>query len=94
MQSIPFTEVRARLAETLRDAEAGASPVVISRHGQPAGVLMSWSRYRELVLPGANGFVDSLNRWRADCLLPGNDADDPFAGLRDGDAGRPVDWPA
>ena len=46
--TIPFTDLRAHLAETLRALEQAAEPVFISRRGEPAAVLMSLAQYRRL----------------------------------------------
>ncbi len=91
MPTLPLTDVRARLADTLREAETAQEPVVISRRGQPAGVLMSWTQYRRLAAEHG-GFAARLQRWRAEHV--GVEAgDDPFAGVRDACPGRDVDWP-
>lgn len=93
MQTLPFSEVRAQLADALRGVEAG-EPVVISRRGQAAGVLMSFAQYQQL--GGGTGFADQLARWR---LEYAPDADmgvaseaDPFEGVRQADAGRDFAW--
>lgn len=91
MQTLPLTDVRAHLADTLREAETAQEPVVISRRGQPAGVLMSWNQYRRLAAEH-EGFAARLQRWRAEHAA-GADEADPFAGVRDAGAGRDVDWP-
>jgi prevent-host-death family protein len=96
MNSIPFTEVRARLADALREVDVGGQPLLISRRGHTAAVLMSWSHYRDLS-SGPAGFADRLARWRADELslavpAEGTQDQDPFAGLRDADPGRPANW--
>lgn len=102
MQSIPFSEVRAHLADTLREVETAQEPLLISRRGETAGVLMSWSQYRQLSA-ARRGFGARLQQWRAECLplsLPSDaDADaaapdaDPFTNLRDPSPGRTLDWP-
>jgi len=99
MQTIPFTDVRAHLADTLRDLEGSNEPVFISRRGQPAAVLMSMAQYERLTGP-EEGFGAALRRWRAehaDELAAAVDEPDPFANLRDPDpdGGRPpLDWMA
>jgi prevent-host-death family protein len=97
MQTIPFTDVRAHLADTLRDLEGSNEPVFISRRGQPAAVLMSLSQYQRLAGAGT-GFGAALQRWRdayaAEMAEVPADFD-PFANLRDSDpnGGRePLDW--
>jgi prevent-host-death family protein len=64
MDSIPYSEVRAHLAETLKQLEQRDEPVYISRRGQPAGVLMSVAQYDKLVKPGPQGFLASVQAWR------------------------------
>lgn len=96
MHSLPFSEARAHLADTLREVEATDTPVLISRRGQTAGVLMSWAQYRRLQT-GTTGFSARLTQWRAECLAPEagtrrEDEPDPFADLRDPSPGRVVDW--
>lgn len=97
MQSIPFTEIRARLADALSRVESSGQPLLISRRGQTAGVLMSHRHYRALD-GAANGFAARLARWRAECLpdgeAPPGDDEDPFADVRDRAPARPFDWPA
>jgi len=61
MHSLPFTEARAHLADTLREVEATGTPVLISRRGQTAGVLMSWAQYRRLQ-SGTAGFSARLTQ--------------------------------
>jgi prevent-host-death family protein len=96
MHTLPFTEARAHLADTLREVEATDTPVLISRRGQTAGVLMSWAQYRRLQT-GTAGFSARLTQWRAECLAPEagtglEEEPDPFADLRDPGPGRVVDW--
>lgn len=93
MHTLPLTDVRAHLADTLRDAEARREPVVISRRGQAAGVLMSWDHYRQLAA-AHGGFAARLQRWRDEHAADMHDeADDPFANLRDASPGRDFEWP-
>jgi prevent-host-death family protein len=91
MQMLSLTYVRANHADTQREAETAQEPVVISRRGQPAGVLMSWSQYRRLAAEHG-GFAARLQRWRAEHVGT-EDGEDPFAGVRDANPGRGVDWP-
>ena len=104
MQTLPFSEARAQLAEVLRGIEAGEAPVLISRRGHASGVLMSVARYQQL--SGAGGsVVDCLQNWRANHLAqtlesaepagPGEAAAgqaDPFEGVRQADVPRPFAW--
>lgn len=97
MQSIPFTDIRAHLADTLRELEGSNEPVFISRRGQPTAVLMSMAQYQRLTGP-QEGFGAALRRWReayAAEMAEVPDDFDPFANLRDSDpnGGRePLDW--
>ncbi len=93
MQALPFSEARAQLVEALRSVEAGNEPVLISRRGQAAGVLMSLAQYRQLG-GGDSGFVARLQRWRDEHLAEAGDADerDPFEGLRQTESGRDFSW--
>jgi prevent-host-death family protein len=96
MDSLPYSEVRAHLAETLKQLEVRDEPLLISRRGQPAGVLMSVAHYQRLqARPG--GFGDALLAWReryaAELAAEAAAGDwvDPFADVRDRslDGGRP-----
>ena len=100
--SIPYSELRAHLAETLQRLEVRDEPLYISRRGEPAGVLLSVAHYHRL--SGADlGFGDALLAWRqrhAAALAAeeaaGDDAwpdADPFADVRDRQPIRPVTWP-
>ena len=97
MDSIPYSEVRARLAETLKQLEIRDEPIFISRRGQPAGVLMSVTQYQRLQ-GGPSGFGEALLAWRArhaQVLAAGAEDlawEDPFANVRDRsiDGGRPA----
>ncbi|RZS57134.1 type II toxin-antitoxin system Phd/YefM family antitoxin [Sphaerotilus mobilis] len=96
MDSIPYSEVRARLAETLKQLEVRDEPIFISRRGQPAGVLMSVAQYQRLQ-GGPSGFGEALLAWRArhaeELATEADDGswEDPFADVRDRriDGGRP-----
>lgn len=93
MRTLPFSEARAHLADALRSVEADNEPFSISRRGQVAGVLMSFEQYQRLS-GGATGFAEKLDHWRttyraSDTAVPG---DDPFANVRQADAGREFSW--
>lgn len=101
MESIPYSEVRAHLAETLSELARRDEPIVISRRGEPAAVLMSVTQYQRLV-GGQQGFAGALAVWRtrnADWLAEEaerGDGQDPWAEVRDHrpDGGRPpFQWP-
>lgn len=97
MQTIPFNALRAHLAQALREVEASREPIVISRRGKAAAVLMSWARYERLSEP-AFDLGAALDEWRTGSAPAGEEADgDPWAGVRDADpaSGRmPVDFDA
>ena len=93
MDSIPYSEMRAHLAETIKRLEVRDEAVYISRRGQPAAVLMSVAEYRRLT-GGENSVGRALSAWRArqaDYLASPEAEEDPFANLRDRsvDGGRP-----
>lgn len=90
MQTIPFSEVRAHLADALRELEIKQTPVVISRRGKAAGVLISPAQYQQLV-GSPQGFASRLAQWRMDYAPAVTDAD-PFTQLREPSAGREFSW--
>ena len=95
MQFIPFTDIRAHLAKTLRELEASDEPVYISRRGEPAAVLLSVAQYRRL-LNQADGPAARLTAWRTKYaveLEADKDEPDPWADVRDRQAPRPFTWP-
>jgi len=93
MQTLPFSEARANLANALRSVESGNEPFSISRRGQVAGVLMSFDQYQRLS-GEATGFAEKLKGWRAQYLVPGcAESDvDPFANVRQADEARAFSW--
>lgn len=99
MQTLAFSEVRAQLADALRSVEAGDEPVLISRHGQAAGVLMSFQQYQHLSGAGL-GFAAQLQRWRGTYLaqVAGEGEGEasahfnPFDGVRQTDEARKFAW--
>ena len=93
MQTLPFSEARAQFADALRRVESGHEPLLISRRGQGAGVLMSFEQYQGLNDKAA-GFAQRLERWRSTYLPLAIDADedDPFSNLRQEDAARDFAW--
>ena len=91
MQSIPFSAARAHLAETLHQIEEANTPLMISRRGQGAGVLMSVAQYRQLVAP-SQSFSARLANWRATQIDGTDDAPDEFESLRDRSSGRDFSW--
>lgn len=94
MHTIPFSEARAHLAETLSSLDRGGEPVVISRRGEAAAVLMSVAQYQRLVARG-DGPAARLQAWRGDhahALAVEQDAFDAWDGVRDRRPTRSVDW--
>ncbi|HEY5579660.1 MAG TPA: type II toxin-antitoxin system Phd/YefM family antitoxin [Rhodoferax sp.] len=93
MQTLPFSEARARLADVLRRVEAGPEPVLISRRGAAAGVLMSFEQYQSLG-GAATGFAARLKRWRAEYLAAGHGSaeKDPFEDVRQNETTREFSW--
>ena len=94
MDSIPYSDVRAHLANTLKQLQARDEPVYISRRGAPAAVLMSVAQYQRLTAAPENNLWSALCAWRernADYLNSPEAEEDPFANVRDRspDGGRP-----
>ena len=98
METLPYSEVRAHLAETLKRLEAREEPVYISRRGELAGVLLSVEQYRRLA-GGEAGFGEALRAWRerhaADLAREAAEGtyEDPWADVRDPQPPRPFTWP-
>jgi prevent-host-death family protein len=93
MHSIPFSEARAHLAETLHQLESGNEPVLISRRGQATGVLMSVQQFKQLSAPAAC-FTSRLTQWRTEhssAITDGKD-DNPFENTRDTGRDRETAW--
>jgi len=99
MNSIPYSDLRAHLAETLKQLEVREEPLFISRRGEHAAVLMSVPQYERLQR-GQGGFGQALLAWRerhaAELAAEDDESwQDPFADVRDrgADGGRPpMDW--
>lgn len=95
MQTIAFSDLRAHLADTLRQLQTSDQPICISQRGQPAAVLMSVAQYQGLSGP-IPGPAAALEAWRAKYLQGDllDQDDDPWADVRDRSApGRaPVDF--
>jgi prevent-host-death family protein len=53
--NVPVTEAKARLNTLLREAES--DDVILLRHGRPAGVLVSYERYEDLMA----GWEDAID---------------------------------
>lgn len=98
METIPFTQFRSHLAQTLEAVDRGSDTCVISRRGRPAGVLMSYESYLGLT-QGQRGFAARLAQWRqvAQPVLEATAAEEePFTDdLRDREVReRPDPWAA
>lgn len=89
MQTIPFSEARAHLADTLRELETTQTPLLISRRGKAAGVLISPTQYQQL-LGTPKGFAARLVQWRKDYAQVAEI--DPYAQVRDSTTGRDFTW--
>ena len=90
MQTIPFSEARAHLADTLRELETKQMPLLISRRGKAAGVLMSPTQYQQLV-GTPKGLASRLAQWRTDYVQPAVEHD-PFVSVRESTDGRDFSW--
>ena len=100
MDSIPYSDVRAQLAETLKRLEVREEAIYISRRGQPAGVLMSVAQYRRLQGEPADfgsAYITWRKRFERDLAAhAAQEWPDPFADVpdRSADGGRPpFEWP-
>ena len=83
-------EARAHLADTLRELETKQMPLLISRRGKAAGVLMSPTQYQQLV-GTPKGFASRLAQWRTDYAQPAVEHD-PFVSVRESTDGRDFSW--
>ena len=90
MQTIPFSEARAHLADTLRELETTQTPLLISRRGKAAGVLISPAQYQQL-LGTPKGFTNRLAQWRKNYAQAAAEID-PYAQVRDSTTGRDFTW--
>ena len=93
MQTLPFSEARAQLADVLRRVEVGLEPVLISRRGTAAGVLMSFEQYQRLG-GDATGFAARLKHWRDEYLALGDGSAEkgPFEDVRQNEPTREFSW--
>ena len=93
MQTIPFTELRYRLAETIRTVEATQEPLILSRRGKAKAVLMSYAQYQRLTAPTFD-LGAAIAAWRADFgPRPEDPDDDPYLHVRDLSPERPPERP-
>lgn len=95
MRTIPFNALRAQLARTLREVEAGREPIVISRRGRAAAVLTSYAQCEQLGKPPFDAAA-AIDDWRATHGPSSSDRDDgPWADMRGHETTRgrePVDF--
>lgn len=91
MENLTMADTRARLAETLDELQARQTPVLITRRGKRAAVLMPVERYEALTARKAQsmGLLARLAAWQQE-----------FGGVdelpevpRDSSPGREVEWP-
>lgn len=93
MTALPFSQVRAQLAHTLRYVQRQNQPVIISQHGKPTAVLMSVEQFEQLQ-PSTTDFMQRLSAWRT---IEGidqstDDLSDVFDDVRTKDQGRAFEW--
>lgn len=84
-----IAEARHNLAAIVHELDA-ASPVELTRRGEPVAVLLSTAAYQRL-LPAAGRFWAAYSAFRTD-VSPDElaEPDDPFADVRDRSTGREV----
>ena len=80
MQTIPFTELRDRLAETIRTVEATQEPLILSRRGKPKAVLMSYAQFQRLTA-ATDSLIAAIALAHSLTLVTHNTRD--FAGIAD-----------
>ena len=68
MDNIPFSDLRAKLAETLSNLDARTEPLFIARRGRRTAVLLSVPQYEALVKKKSvdDGPAARLAAWRAE----------------------------
>lgn len=98
METIPYSELRAHLAETIKRLEVRDEPVFISRRGEPAAVLMSVAQYQRFSGGQKTGFAAALATWRQRYHSELEEEErtgtyaDPFADVRDRTPPRASTW--
>lgn len=98
METIPYSELRAHLAETITRLEVRDEPVFISRRGKPVAVLMSVAQYRRFSGGQKTGFASALSTWRQRYHAELEEEErngayvDPFADVRDRTPPRAATW--
>lgn len=98
MSELPLFEAKNHLTRLIHEVETGES-FRLTRHGKPAAMLIGMDEYEQL-RAGEAGILKRLMWWRqewsiapsipTDGSVEGADLDDPFAGLRSAEPGRPV----
>jgi antitoxin (DNA-binding transcriptional repressor) of toxin-antitoxin stability system len=83
MESLSFSEVRTHLAQALQQVEISGQPIAITKHGKPCAILEPFNHQQ-------NGFVKSVEQWRAKHALEMDEQD--FTPQRARDAGREFSW--
>jgi len=96
MLHIPFSQMRANLADTLHSVEAIDEPVVNTRRGAPTAILMSVAQFRRLA-GSTRGFAERLDEWRRQHLEDAEHsvaaaATDRWANVRDTRMRRDAEW--
>ncbi len=90
MNTVSITEAKNKLTQIVHGAEETDEPIEITRHGDPAVVLISYRQYSKLI--GAhNSFSELLQNFRKiwkDDLLEDNEL---LFHFRNSEAGRVVD---
>ena len=84
----PIVEAKDQLPKLVREAEAG-HPVMVTRHGKPAAVLMSAARYEQLTA-SQRDFVSAVQEFKAQYRID-EDLSDAFVDVRDSSAGRAIE---
>ena len=93
MKTIPFSEARAHLAETLQKVQESRDPLLISRRGKGGAVLVSMETWDALASSPVAGFAEALTEWRAHYAVePESTHEKEFENLRDETPGRDFSW--
>ena len=93
MKTIPFSEARAHLPETLQKVQESRDPLLISRRGKAGAVLVSVETWDSLASSPVAGFAEGLTDWRAHYAVEAVPAaEDEFDNLRDDTPGRGFSW--
>jgi prevent-host-death family protein len=87
----PIVEAKDQLPRLIREAEAG-NPVMVTRHGKPAAVLLSAVRYEQLTAHQKD-FLGAVQEFKAQYRVAEDLGDvfgDVFGDVRDASIGRDV----